>query len=89
MLMNSTCLAGPKEETILDVLRASESGNFVLTLPPLLKDYECELQGLLNKVFSGRPSSPENLALAQQLSLNWCFSKIRQKGLSLDECFVE
>jgi hypothetical protein len=68
------------------LLSVSESGGFVLSLPPNLQDYQPELEGLLGKVFSGRPTSPVNLALAKQMSINWCVSKCKQTGLSVDRC---
>ncbi len=66
------------------LLSVSESGGFVLSLPANLQDYQGELEGLLGKVFSGRPTSPGNLALAKQMSINWCVSKCKQTGISVD-----
>ena len=77
------------ERFYLDILSESDAGSWVLKLPPLLSKHQGELEHLLRKVFSGRPSSKENFALAQQMSLNWCFSKCRQYGKALDECFSE
>jgi hypothetical protein len=76
------------EHRFLQIVSTSESGAFVLALPPRLKGDQSELEFMLGKVFSGRGSSPDNLALAQQLSLNWCESKARLHGLSFEECFV-
>lgn len=73
----------------LDILCESDSGSWVLRLPPVLKAQQQELEQMLGKVFSGRPSSKENFALAQQLSLNWCFSKARQAGLALEDCWAD
>lgn len=67
----------------LTILSISE-GNWVLRLPPSLIQHQPELERLLTKVFSGR--TEENLALAQQMSLNWCVAKCKQSGLTLDEC---
>lgn len=67
----------------LDILSISE-GNWVLRLPPSLIQHQPELERLLTKVFSGR--TEENLALAQQMSLNWCVAKCKQSGMTLDEC---
>jgi hypothetical protein len=53
-----------------------------LSLPPSLNDYQEELELLLGRVFSGRPRLPENLALALQMSLNWCAVKCRELGLT-------
>ncbi len=69
----------------LDILSISE-GNWVLRLPPSLIQHQPELERLLTKVFSGR--TEENLALAQQMSLNWCVAKCKQSGITLDECMV-
>lgn len=77
------------ERFYLDILSENESGNWVLNLPPVLKAHQAELEQLLGRVFSGRPSSKENFALAQQLSLNWCFSKCKQAGKALEECLAE
>jgi hypothetical protein len=55
-------------------------------LPPNLQTYQPELEGLLGKVFSGRPTSAGNLALAKQMSINWCVSKCKQTGMSVDKC---
>jgi hypothetical protein len=71
----------------LQIVTTSESGAFVLALPPRLKGDQSELEVMLGKVFSGRRFSPDNLALAQQLSLNWCESKARSHGISFEECF--
>ena len=74
------------EEAMPRLLSVSENGAFVLSLPANLKDYQPELEGLLGKVFSGRPRSPNNLALAKQMSINWCVSKCKQAGISVDMC---
>lgn len=66
------------------ILTRSEAGTWVLSLPPLLRPHQSELELLLIKVFSGKKSSPYNLALAQQLSINWCISTARKNGLTLD-----
>lgn len=72
-----------------EILSESENGAWVLRLPPSLREHQQELESLLGKVFSGRPPSAENLALAQQMSLNWCFSKCRQAGKRLEDCILE
>jgi len=74
------------DEGLLTLLSVSESGGFVLSLPPNLKTYQPELEGLLGKVFSGRPTSAGNIALAKQMSINWCVSKCKQTGMSVDRC---
>lgn len=78
-------VSSPQSEYELDILSISE-GNWVLRLPPPLIQHQPELERLLTKVFSGR--NEENLALAQQMSLNWCVAKCRQSGLTLDECLL-
>lgn len=77
------------DDPYLEILSPSDSGGWILRLPPSLKVHQSELEQLLGKVFSGRPSSNENLALAQQMSLNWCVSKCKQSGRSLDDCMSE
>lgn len=67
-----------------DIVTVSESGSWSVSLPPSLTSYQEELESLLARVFRNR-YSPENLALAQQLSLNWCMTKCRQTGLSFEE----
>jgi len=73
----------------LDILCESDSGSWVLRLPPVLRAQQQELEQMLGKVFSGRPSSKENFALAQQLSLNWCSSKARQAGVALEDYWAQ
>ena len=68
----------------LDILSDNDN-SWIVSLPPKLKDYQHELEALLLKVFADRRRRPENLPLAQQLSLNWCMSKCRQVGISMDE----
>lgn len=77
------------ERFYLSILSESETGSWVLTLPPLLSAHQAELEQMLGRVFSGRPSSKENFALAQQMSMNWCFSKCKQFGKQLEECWSE
>ncbi len=77
------------ERFYLDILSESDSGNWVVTLPPILSAHQPELEQMLGKVFSGRPSSKENFALAQQMSMNWCYSKCKQLGKALEECWSE
>ncbi len=69
----------------LDILSEVGGDTWVVSLPPRLKAYEGELQALLGKVFAGRRRRPENFPLAQQLSLNWCISKCRQEGISIED----
>jgi len=70
----------------LGILSQSHAGNWVVSLPPDLVVYQGELEALLGRVFSGHKASvPENFALAQQMSLNWCMSKCREVGISFEE----
>jgi hypothetical protein len=70
----------------LGILSQSHGGNWVVSLPPDLEVYQGELEALLGRVFSGHKASvPENFALAQQMSLNWCMSKCREVGISFEE----
>lgn len=68
----------------LEILSQGNGGTWVLRLPPSLRAYENELETLLGRVFSERRSA-DNLELAQQMTLNWCVSKCRKIGLSLDD----
>jgi hypothetical protein len=67
-----------------EILSTTGSG-WELSLPPNLQMYQGELEELLGKVFSQRPMIPENLALAQQMSLNWCQSKCREVGITFED----
>jgi hypothetical protein len=78
-----------RQERGLSILSTTDAGTWVLALPVELRPHQPELESMLNKVFSGSLSSPDNLALAQQLSLNWCMSKARGAGISVEECFPE
>ncbi|MBP9091106.1 hypothetical protein KBI23_08755 [bacterium] len=71
---------------IEELLTVAEDGNFVLSLPTNLQDYQQELERLLGKCFSGRAKSEGTLALARQMSINWCLSKCKQTGQSVDQC---
>jgi hypothetical protein len=72
------------EEFFLQILYQDDTG-WKLRLPSELKSHQVELQQLLDKVFANRHSA-ENFALAQQLAVNWCFSKCRQNGISVEDC---
>lgn len=69
-----------------DILTQNAAGAWVLCLPTRLRAYQDELEILLGRAFSGRPRCQENLELAQQLTLNWCISKCKKQGLTLEEC---
>ncbi|MBI4534426.1 MAG: hypothetical protein HY711_10825 [Candidatus Melainabacteria bacterium] len=66
----------------------NDQDGWVVSLPPALKLYQRELEELLGKVFAGRTYLPANLALAQQMSLNWCVSKCREVGISFEESWL-
>lgn len=80
---------GRETSFFVDILTQSSSGNWVLCLPGRLRPYQDELELLLGRAFAGRPRCQENLELAQQLTLNWCISKCRKQGLTLEECLSE
>jgi hypothetical protein len=75
------------DERCQHILTKSESGSWILSLPPLLRANQNELEMMLIRVFSDKRSSTQNLALAQQLSINWCTSQAFKKGLSLEDCW--
>lgn len=72
-------------EDLMPIVSIAESGAYVLRLPRFLQADQIELEQMLNKLFAGHLTLPCNLALAQQLSLNWCASKAKKSGLS-KEC---
>ncbi|PWT97304.1 MAG: hypothetical protein C5B53_08215 [Candidatus Melainabacteria bacterium] len=74
-------------ESCQNILTKSETGSWVLSLPPPLRANQNELEMMLIRVFSDKRSSAQNLALAQQLSLNWCTSQAFKRGLSLEDCW--
>lgn len=73
----------------LNILSQNTSGIWVLALPAGLRKHQDELELLLGRAFAGRPRCPENLELAQQLTLNWCLSKCRKQGITLEDCLRE
>lgn len=75
-------------ETQSEIVSVSDSGCWILRLPPSLIEHQSELERLLSKVFANLPKSPENIALAKQMSLNWCVSKCKQNGLRFEECMT-
>jgi hypothetical protein len=66
----------------MPIVSVRETGAYVLTLPGFLQGEQHELEHMLHRLFAGRIQSPYNLALAQQLSLNWCASKAKKNGLT-------
>lgn len=79
------CPATTESDTGAAILSVSSSGSWIVRLPPVLRDQQSELESLLLKVFADRPRSDENVALARQMSLNWCVSKCKKSGLSFEE----
>ncbi len=77
---------GRETKFFVDILTQNSAGNWVLCLPTRLRDFQDELEMLLGRAFTGRPRCQENLELAQQLTLNWCISKCKKQGLTLEEC---
>jgi hypothetical protein len=75
------------EEFFLQILYQDDAG-WKLRLPAELREHQGELEQLLDKVFSNRGHSAENFALAQQLAVNWCFSKCRQTGITVEDCLA-
>ncbi|MBX9693556.1 MAG: hypothetical protein K2Z81_14300 [Cyanobacteria bacterium] len=69
-----------------DIVSVSESGAWTVSMPAPLDAHKSELEHLINKVFANRLQSEDNIALAKQMSLNWCVSKCKQVGLPPDEC---
>ena len=72
-------------ENIMPIVSVKESGAYVITLPSSLQSEQYELEQMLNKLFAGHLTSPYNIDLAQQLSLNWCAIKAKKSGLT-EQC---
>lgn len=82
--------AGGRETSFfVDILTQNTAGAWVLCLPTRLREFQDELEMLLARAFAGRPRCQENLELAQQLTLNWCISKCKKQGISLEDCLRE
>ena len=47
-----------------------------------------ELEQMLCRILGDRDNSSANLALAEQLSINWCISKAKKNGLT-DKCLCK
>ncbi len=73
-------------EEIMPIVSLNESGAYVLSLPSFLRPEQKELEQMLSRIFADRNNSLANLALAQQLSINWYMSKAKKSGL-LEKCF--
>ncbi len=76
-----------QEESLHEIVSVSECGSWILRLPSDLQKHQHELERLLFKVFNNLPKSPDNVALAKQMSINWCVSKCKQNGLRIEDCF--
>ncbi len=85
--VNTTCVSHSLEQ-LMPVISLSDKGCIVLSLPGFLRGEETELEQMLNRVFGNRMQTADNLALAQQLSLNWCLSKAKKTGLT-DKCLCQ
>ena len=71
-----------------EIVSVSDSGSWILSLPPDLREHQPELERLLMKVFNNLPKSLDNVALAKQMSINWCVSKCKQSGLRFEDCLA-
>ena len=78
---NINCLSHSLDK-FMPIISISDKGCMVLSLPNFLQGEKLELEQMLNKVFVNRIDTPDNLALAEQLSINWCVSKARKTGLT-------
>jgi hypothetical protein len=78
--------ARDNEDTRPELVSVSDSGSWILSLPIDLREHQPELERLLMKVFNNLPKSPDNVALAKQMSINWCVSKCKQNGLRFEDC---
>lgn len=76
------------EESQNEIVSVSETGSWILSLPPTLIEHQPELERLLFKVFNNLPKSEHNVQLARQMSLNWCVSKCKQNGLRFEDCLT-
>jgi len=83
----TTCVDHSLEQ-LMPIISVGDSGNYVVTLPGFLKAEQRELEQMLNRLFANRMNTRANLALAQQLSLNWCASKAKKSGLT-ENCLCQ
>ena len=72
-------------EEIMPIVSLNENGAFTLTLPGFLRPEQKELEQMLSRIFADHKNISANLALAQQLSINWYMSKAKKNGLT-DKC---
>ena len=82
-------VGGREGRQFVEILTQNSAGSWVLSLPARMKDSQPELEKLLARAFTGRPRCQQNLELAQQLTLNWCVSKCKKQGVSVEEFFRE
>jgi hypothetical protein len=75
-------------EKLMPIVSVKESGTYVIRLPVSLQNEQYELEQMLNRLFAGHLTSPYNIDLAEQLSLNWCAVKARKNGLA-QKCVCE
>jgi hypothetical protein len=80
----TNCMSHSLQE-LMPLVSLNETGSYVLSLPGFLRPEQKELEQMLGRIFANSSNSSANLALAQQLSLNWCVSKARKSGLT-DKC---
>ncbi len=85
---NKTACVNHSLEQFLPIISIADSGAFVLTLPSFLQAEQNELEQMLSRVFANRINTQANLALAQQLSLNWFVSKAKKTGIT-DKCLCK
>jgi hypothetical protein len=67
---------------LMPIVSLNETGTYNLTLPGFLRAEQNELEQMLSRIFADQNNCSANLALAQQLSINWCMSKAKKNGLS-------
>jgi len=87
MKVSNHCIQHSFEE-LLPIVSVKESGSYVIRLPISLQNEQYELEQMLNRLFAGHLTSPCNIDLAQQLSLNWCAQKAKKSGL-IEKCFCQ
>jgi hypothetical protein len=67
-------------ENLMPIVSVEASGAYAISLPSSLQSEQHELEQMLNRLFAGHLNSPCNVDLAQQLSLNWCATKLKLGG---------
>ncbi|MCA9805860.1 MAG: hypothetical protein KC777_28020 [Cyanobacteria bacterium HKST-UBA02] len=71
----------------VDIVSRSHTGDWAMALPEVLQPFEDELLVILGKVFASCPQNSEDMALAKQLSLNWCIAKCKKLELTPEDYF--